>query len=63
MARLDTIDRQVNELIRDDLVEPAASPWGCSVVFMRKRTVPIGYALTTELLMRSRIKIPIHFRI
>ena len=37
MARLDTIDRQVDELIQDDLVEPAASPWASNVVLVRKK--------------------------
>ena len=37
MAHLDVIDRQVDELIQNDFVEPATSPWASNVVFVRKK--------------------------
>ena len=37
VAHLDTIDEQVEELIRNDFVEPAASPWASNVVLVRKK--------------------------
>jgi len=36
VAHLDTIEEQVEELIRNDFVEPAASPWASNVVLVRK---------------------------
>lgn len=36
-AHLEEIDRQVNELLQNDLVEPAASPWASNVVLVRKK--------------------------
>ena len=33
---LEVIDKQVDELVRHDLVEPAASPWASNVVLVRK---------------------------
>ena len=36
-AHLETIDRQVDELIQNDFVEPAASPWASNVVLVRKK--------------------------
>ena len=37
MAHLEVIDKQVDELVRHDLVEPAASPWASNVVLVRKK--------------------------
>ena len=37
MAHLDEIDRQVDEMLRHDIVEPAASPWASNVVMVRKK--------------------------
>jgi hypothetical protein len=37
MAHLTMIDEQVNEMLRNDLVEPAASPWASNVVLVRKK--------------------------
>ena len=37
VAHLDAIDEQVEELIRNDIVEPAASPWASNVVLVRKK--------------------------
>ena len=37
VAHLDAIDEQVEELIRNDFVEPAASPWASNVVLVRKK--------------------------
>ena len=37
MAHLEVIDNQVGELVRHDLVEPAASPWASNVVLVRKK--------------------------
>ena len=38
MAHLDVIDAQVNEMLQNDLVEPAASPWASNVVLVRKKS-------------------------
>ena len=37
MAHLDVIDAQVNAMLENDLVEPAASPWASNVVLVRKK--------------------------
>ena len=37
IAHLDVIDEQVRELVRNDLIEPAASPWAANVVLVRKK--------------------------
>ena len=37
IAHLDIIDKQVREMVRHDLVEPAASPWAANVVLVRKK--------------------------
>jgi predicted aspartyl protease/transposase InsO family protein len=37
MAHLTMIDEQVNEMLQNDLVEPAASPWASNVVLVRKK--------------------------
>jgi len=37
IAHMDVIDRQVNEMVRHDIVEPAASPWASNVVLVRKK--------------------------
>ena len=37
MAHLDVIDKQVDEMVRHDLVERAASPWASNVVLVRKK--------------------------
>ena len=37
IAHLDTIDEQVEGLIQNDFVEPAASPWSSNVVLVRKK--------------------------
>jgi len=36
-AHLDEIDRQVDELLQNGFVEPAASPWVSNVVLVRKK--------------------------
>ena len=46
---MEVIDEQVDELIRNDFVEPAASPWASNVVLVRS-------VLTTERLMKLRIR-------
>jgi len=47
-ARLDIIDDQVSDLVKNDCVEPAASPWAFNVVLVWKNTDHTGYAWTTE---------------
>jgi len=37
LAHLDVIDRQVDEMMQHDLIEPAASPWAANVVLVRKK--------------------------
>ena len=37
VAHLDEIDRQVDEMLRHDIVEPAASPWASNIVMVRKK--------------------------
>ena len=37
IAHLEVIDKQVNEMVRNDIVEPAASPWASNVVLVRKK--------------------------
>jgi len=39
-AHLDLIDQQVDELMKHDLVEPAASPLASNVVMVRKKDGP-----------------------
>jgi len=36
-AHLEEIDQQVNELLQNDFIEPAASPWASNVVLVRKK--------------------------
>ena len=43
-AHLDEIDRQVDELLQNGFVEPAASPWASNVVLVRKKD---GWILST----------------
>jgi len=40
IAHLDVIDEQVREFVRNDLVEPAASPWVANVVLVERWHVP-----------------------
>ena len=37
IAHLDAIDQQLDELLRNDFIEPAASPWASNVVLVRKK--------------------------
>jgi hypothetical protein len=37
MAHLTMIDEQVNEMLRNDLVQPAVSSWASNVVLVRKK--------------------------
>jgi len=37
MAHLDEIDQQVNDLMENDFIEPAASPWAANIVLVRKK--------------------------
>jgi len=37
IAHQDAIDRQVEEMLRNEIIEPAASPWASNVVLIRKR--------------------------
>ena len=37
IAHLDAIDQQVDDLLRDDFIEPAAGPWASNVVLVRKK--------------------------
>ena len=37
MAHLDEIDQQVNDLLENDFIEPAASPWAANIVLVRKK--------------------------
>ena len=37
LALLDEIDHQVDELIDNDFIEPAASPWASNVVMVKKK--------------------------
>ena len=37
LAQLEEIDRQVDTLVANDFVEPAASPWASNVVLVRKK--------------------------
>ena len=41
IAHLDVIDAQVRELVRNDLVEQAASPWAANVVLVRRKMARI----------------------
>ena len=36
-AHLDIIDSQVSDLLKNDFIEPAASPWASNVVLVRKK--------------------------
>ena len=36
IAHLDVIDKQLDELLQNDFIEPAASPWASNVVLVRK---------------------------
>ena len=46
-AHLDEIDRQVDELLRNGFVEPAASPWASNVVLVRKKDGSLDYVWIT----------------
>jgi len=37
LAQLEEVDRQVDTLVANDYVEPAASPWASNVVLVRKK--------------------------
>lgn len=37
IAQLETIDQHVDELIKNDFVEPAASPWASNVLLVKKK--------------------------
>jgi hypothetical protein len=47
IAYLAMIDEQVNEMLRNDLVEPAASPWASNVPLVRKKDGSIVFVWTT----------------
>ena len=42
-AHLDEIDNQVEGLLENGLIEPAASPWASNVVLVKRRTALFGY--------------------
>jgi len=42
---LETIDQQVDEIIRHDIVEPAASPWASNVVLLRKKDETVRFCV------------------
>ena len=37
VAHLEIIDEKVEEMLRSDIIEPAASPWASNVVLVRKK--------------------------
>jgi len=47
-AHLDIIDEQVADLVKNDFMEPAASPWASNVVLVRIKTGRTDCVLTTE---------------
>ena len=62
VAHLDTIDEQVEELIRNDFVEPAASPWASSVVLVLKkdgsRKLCVDYRAVNEATYKDLYPLP-----
>ncbi|WP_316399455.1 retropepsin-like aspartic protease [Bradyrhizobium sp. 33ap4] len=44
----ETIQRQVQEMLDDDVIQPSCSPWSSPVVLVKKKTAPCGSAWTTE---------------
>ena len=45
VAYLDTIDRQVDDMLKYDLIEPAASPWASNVVLVRKKDGTVRFCV------------------
>ena len=62
MAHLDTIDEQVDELIQNDFVEPAASPWCSNVVLVRKKDgshrLCVDYRMVNEVTYKDTYPLP-----
>ena len=48
IAHLDAIDQQVDDLLRNDFIEPAASPWASNVVLVSRKTALIDCVWTTD---------------
>ena len=44
VAHLDTIDQQVQKMLQQDIIEPAASPWASNVVLVRKKMEVFDFA-------------------
>jgi len=59
---LDTIDEQVEELIQNDFVEPAASPWSSNVVLVRKKDgshrLCVDYRMINEVMYKDTYPLP-----
>jgi len=47
-THLDEIDRQVDDLLMNGFIEPAASPWASNVMLVRKKTALTDCASITD---------------
>jgi len=62
MAQLPLIDAHVDEMLKHDVIEPAASPWCSNVVMVRKSDSTmrfcIDYRKTNELTTKDKFPLP-----
>jgi len=62
IAHLDTNDEQVEELIQNDFVEPAASPWSSNAVLVRKKDgshrLCVDYRMINEVTYKNTYPLP-----
>jgi len=56
------IDEQVEDMLRHDIIEPAASPWCSSVVMVRKKDGAmrfcIDYRKVNDLIIKDKFPLP-----
>ena len=61
-SQLAVIDEQVEDMLRHDIIEPAASPWCSNVVMVRKKDGAmrfcIDYRKVNELIVRDKFPLP-----
>jgi len=62
VAHLDEIDRQVDEVLRHDIAEPAASPWASNVVMVRKKDGAYRLCVDYRALNAVTLRIRTHYR-
>ena len=57
---LEFIDKEVREMERHGILEPAASPWASNVVLVKKKDGSLRFLSTTEGLIRLHTRTVIH---